>query len=522
MNIFQNVKNPSVPRNTFDLSHDHKFTCDMGQLIPAALIETYPGDLFKIRTQVLARTLALLSPVMHLIDVDVHWYKAPLRIMYPDIDDILAPPDPDDTPPLPPTFNYLHGVSVGDLGDYLGLPIDASTNVQTYTFVAYPVIMYSRIYDYWYRDQNLQAEATGTVTAGALAWADTMVKQPPLKRAWGHDYFTSSLPFAQKGDVVTLPLIENASGAVDVTSKGAGNVTGNILRGVSDFIASTADDVVSGSSGTIEVGAQGTHTIDPNGDWEVQLNTIAQDIITVRTAFKVQEFLELDARAGTRYKEVVYSHFDVNTKDGRLMEPEYIGGQKSQIKISEVLSTAQTLNSSNTVVNPVGEMSGHGISYDNGKTITTYCREHGYLMAIFSARPRTAYQQGVHKLWTRKERLDYPWPMLAHVGEQPVYGYELYTNLSGVEKMDTVFGYIPRYSELKFINSRVSGLMQTTFDYWHLGRIFTSEPALNSDFIECDPDKRVFAVTTEPSLLVHMIFNIQATRNFPMFSTPKL
>ena len=149
-----------------------------------------------------------------------------------------------------------------------------------------------------------------------------------------------------------------------------------------------------GSQGDVLVGS-GLAFYDPNDTLEVDISAVAQDIITVRTAFKVQEFLELDAQAGTRYKEVVYAHFDVQTKDGRMMEPEYIGGQKSHLKISEVLSSAQTLNSSNTVVNPVGEMAGHGISADTGKVIKHYCREHGYIMGIFSARPRTSYQSGL-------------------------------------------------------------------------------------------------------------------------------
>lgn len=524
MNIFQVQKNPSVPRNTFDLSHDHKFTCDFGQLVPALLVETFPGDLWKINAQVLSRTLAMVSPVMHLVDIDLHFYYTPIRILYPAFDDIITHTDTDDPAPLPPVIRNMHGVITGDLGDYLGIPVDVNSalNGADYEIVAYPVIAYARIYDYWYRDQNLQAEATGVVTPGYLAWATTMTQNPPLKRAWGHDYFTSNLPFAQKGDVVTLPLTE---GPVDVTLKSIPlnpQLTKDASTGVSPTAAgdithsASPSHILSSSSGNPQA-------IDPSGNWEVILDeTIAQDIITVRTAFKVQEFLELDARAGTRVKETTYAHFNVNTKDGRYQEPEYIGGQKSQLKISEVLSTAQTLNSTNQVTSPVGEMSGQGISVDNGKVITHYCDEWGYIMAIFSARPRTSYQQGIHKLWHRKERLDYPWPSLAHIGEQPVYMKELYNDLTDPAKLDTVFGYIPRYSELKYLPGRVSGLMRNTFNYWHLGRIFDSEPALNSDFIECNPSKRIFAVTTEPALMNHIVFNISCTRQFPMFSTPKL
>ena len=183
-NIFQITKNPSVPRNRFDLSHDHKFTCDIGQLIPVLLLETFPGDQWNIRAEVLTRTLALLSPVMHLVEIDLHYYKVPIEILYPDFNDIIAPPDPNDTPPVTPYFANVSDIDSGDVGDYLGLPIDSDAAIQNFQVVAYPVAAYAKIYDYWYRDQNLQAEVFEPLTGGQNNWAFNVANNPPVDRDW--------------------------------------------------------------------------------------------------------------------------------------------------------------------------------------------------------------------------------------------------------------------------------------------------------------------------------------------------
>lgn len=523
-NIFQHGMAPRPPRNTFDLSHDHKFTCDMGQLIPIFWEETLPGDYWRIKADLLLRALPLISPVYHYIKADIHFYQVPHRITYPQFDDLISPPDPDDPVIVQPQCNSLNAVNVGSIGDYLGIPVGIPIANENDTVLAYPVLAYAKIYDYWYRDQNLQDEAMPTVIAGVVQAYNVLLQSQPFYRSWEHDYFTSALPFAQKGEVVTLPLIDG--NAIDVTLK-SGDLTGNSPLFYEDINDGTV------STGAVNAGGTGTNTlivgvgnepsvIDPNGSLEVILNDVAQDIITVRTAFKVQEFLELDARAGTRLKENTYAHFGVKVPDGRIQEPQYLGGMSSNVVISEVLSQTQTLNSSNSIVNPVGEMAGHGISVGSSRVIKCRVTEHGIIMGILSIRPKTAYSQGLPRKWTRFERLDYPWPKLAHIGEQPILVRELYAETTTPAELDEVFGYIPRYSEMKYVPSRISGLMHTTFDYWHLARQFATKPLLNSDFIECTPRKDIFAVTDEPGFVGHCIFNIKCSRSLPMFSTPKM
>lgn len=514
-NIFSQAQMSKPPVNTFDLSHDLKLSFDMGELIPVLTLECLPGDYFDIKPENFLRFAPLVAPVMHDVIIDTHFFFVPNRLLWPEWEDWITG---ESEVEHPYTTANLH--SWGRLADYLGTPAPGGTSLNNDKVSVLPVAAYFKIYDEFYRDQNLQAEAfVECINGNNYSTYHNKLTGDPYKRAWNHDYFTSCLPFAQKGDAVTLPVLNagtalvehsGSSNPVIITALGGGStVSGDLTANVGDGLLKA--DTTSAS-------------IDPNETLSVDLSSDSVDLTTLRNAFALQAFLEKDARGGTRYIESVYSHFGVRSSDHRFHRPEYIGGVKQRMVISEVLSTAETLNSSNVVTSPVGQMAGHGVSVGSGN-IRYRCEEHGFIMGIMSVRPRTAYQDGLHKMYTRFDRFDYAWPSFAHIGEQPVTIRELYWRHDGtltIDDLDTVFGYIPRYSEYKYMNSRVAGDFRDTLDFWHLGRQFTSEPALNSNFIECDPDKRIFAVPSEDGVYGHLIFNIKASRRLPRFSTPSL
>ncbi len=510
--------NAGVPRNQFDLSHDVKLSLNMGELVPTLVLDVVPGDKFKISAQNMLRFAPLISPVMHRVKVNQHYFFVPNRIIWPEWGKWIS----GETDVEPPIFKNTFDADTGTLADYLGFPIGAPDQLLEYN--ALPVAAYAKIYDEYYRDQNLQAELFVPLVPGDNPDLTDLAYGPPLKRAWEHDYFTSALPFAQKGDEVTLPLTNGET--ADVTLKTDSTDNAELIRTATGGIQ--AGDLASNATGQLVAGGT-TSTlgmqIDPNNTLEVDLNAEAASINTLRRAFRLQEWLEKNARAGTRYIELIKSHFGVKSSDARLNRPEYIGGSTQNMVISEVLSTAQTVDQASNDV-PVGQMAGHGISVGGGKNFSYKAEEHGFILGMMSVMPETAYQQGLPRMLNRPDRLDYYWPSFANIGEQAIQNKELYVapaNGSGDDPEGT-FGYIPRYSEYKFVNSRVAGDMKGNLSYWHLGRIFTSLPPLNADFIECVPSKRIFAVTeeNEDSIYAHVYNKITAIRPMPKYGVPTI
>jgi hypothetical protein len=314
------------------------------------------------------------------------------------------------------------------------------------------------------------------------------------------------LPWAQKGDAVTIPI-----GEVDISFRN--DVGGTVVRRLDGTAYTNQTDLNYSDAGgnTRAGGVTGTrYNIDNSS--QLVGTAEAADINSLRRAFRLQEWLERNARGGTRYIESILAHFGVKSSDARLQRPEYLGGSKGKMVISEVLSTAETTL-------PVGNMAGHGISVSGGNEFKYSVEEHGWIVGLISVTPETAYQQGVHRSLLKHNRLDYFWPTFANIGEQEVKNGELYAN--GTEVGET-FGYVPRYAEYKFLNSRVAGEMRTSLDYWHLGRKFSAKPNLNGAFIQCDPSTRIFAVE-DPSvdnIYGHIFNNIKAIRKMPKYGTP--
>lgn len=488
-------------RNVFDLTHDVKLTCDMGNLVPIMATDVVPGDKFNISAEALVRFSPLLAPTMHRFDVSIHYFFVPNRILW----DNWAKWIVDEASAINPPYLELTGtgwnaqyVNVNfPLFSYLGVQAPTTSNNISTKINALPFAAYQAIYDEYYRDQNLIQPIGYKLTDGD----NSISKWYQLrKRAWEHDYFTSCLPWAQKGAQVDIP-IGSISGDAEVKLNNVATnnttLTGTNISPVVDYQAA------SGGVGADKLFA------DTSG-----LNVGATTINDLRKAFRLQEWLEKNARGGTRYVESILSHFGVKSSDARLQRPEYITGVKTPVVVSEVLNTSGVAGS------PVqGNMAGHAVSVTSGKGGSYFIEEHGWILGIMSVMPKTAYYQGIPRKFLKLDQLDYYWPTFANIGEQPVTKNEVY----GFQTTGSdVFGYVPRYAEYKFENNRVAGNFATNLEFWHLGRKFSNMPSLNQAFIDCDPGKRIFAVTQAEvnNLYVQVLNKVTAVRPMPKFGTP--
>jgi hypothetical protein len=503
MSIFSQIKADKPTTNQFDLSHDRKMSMDLGTLTPILALECIPGDKFNMSTSQMLRFAPLVAPMMHQVTVYTHFFFVPNRILWSNWKDFITGGEDGLNTSVFPTLTYDGSPAVGTLSDYLGLPVGI-TAVPSQSVSALPFAAYQRIYNEYYRDQNLISKVTDTLTDGINGFGSF---KDLRTRAWQHDYFTSALPWTQKGAEATIPL-----GAIqEVTFQDPADLFGTSGRDFRIVSTGTAGDPTADLEAY--TGVAGT----PAGTWQpAEMNVGATTINELRNAFRLQEWLEKNARGGSRYIECIKSHFGVTSSDSRLQRPEFLGGGSSPVTISEVLQTS----SNATQPTPQGNMAGHGISVGSNNNFTYSCEEHGYIMGIMSILPKTAYQDGIPKHFLKFDKFDYFWPSFAHLGEQPIENKELYFTNDSLN--EDVFGYTPRYAEYKYMNSSVHGEFKTTLKQWHMGRIFTSRPALNKTFIECTPTTRVFAVLTGEKIYAHVYHNIRATRKMPYFGTPNL
>lgn len=509
-NVFSNILTNKPKKSKFDLSHERKMSLQMGKLYPTLLQEVVPGDSFRGNSEILLRLAPMLAPVMHRVNVYMHYYFVPNRLVWDEWEDfITGGEDGQSQPPFPVITNTELDASLirkGSLADYMGLPIagpEDEIGGEAIAFSALPFRAYQTIYNEYYRDQNLIPKVETLKTSGELDFEEIENIMLLRTRAWEKDYFTSALPWAQRGGEAEIPLgtVEpNYKTQTELTLPSGTPVDGNL-------------EVVNGTLATITPGQ--TINVENLDTMNVESTTIND----LRKANKLQEWLEKSARGGARYIETILSHFGVRSRDARLQRPEYLGGGRQPVIISEVLQTSST-----DATSPQGEMAGHGISVGSKNRFSGNFTEHGHIIGIMSVIPKTAYQQGMDRLWTKFDKFDHYWPSFANLGEQEVKNKELFVDWANVQNSEVTFGYQQRYAEYKYQSSKVAGDFREDLDFWAMTRIFSSQPELGQGFVEADPTKRIFAVTDGniDELYCQIYHNISAIRPMPYFSIPSL
>jgi len=504
MSIFNQSQSAKVKKNKFDLSHDVKLSLKMGNLVPIMVQEVLPGDNFKVNSEIMLRMAPMIAPIMHRVNVFCHYFFVPNRIIWNNWEDfITGGPDGTSSPVHP--FLKLQDTNLiepGTLADYMGMPnLTEAEPIIFQPVSALPFRAYAEIYNEFYRDQTLDNPIVFSKGDGD-SQADYVALTTMRQRAYEKDYFTSALPWAQRGPKSGAQVSYPNNGGASTVKKSS---DGTQIQ----------DGALQSTGGVAFVGSVGAR-IETQGEILIE---------ELRRANALQRWLERNARGGARYIEQLLSHFGSAPNDARLQRPEYLGGGRQPVVISEVLNTAGA-PSGGPVLDPVGEMSGHGISVGSKNSFRKSFTEHGHVIAIMSVIPKTGYMQGIPKMYMKNDRFDYAWPEFANIGEQEILNKELYYTGAAANNAEGTFGYTPRYAEYKYKMGTVHGEFKTSLSYWHLARIFANQPTLNSEFTRCKPDdtKRIFAVTSQETddIYCQVFHNVSAIRPLPYFGTPSL